>query len=167
MSGRAIFPTFALTNHSCAPNCAWTCGVEPPNTNKMELRAIRNIKPEEEVTKKIEISTLRRNWSIDLKEELIIMNLQVTVSYTMVECRSLDKWTFLHCFVNLEHWTSHMWDIDYLTGKFYIGYWVLKIGHCRFSCTLERQNRLKEGWAFVCNCTICTTGPTRTLSISI
>merc|ERR1712181_11507 len=29
---------------------------------------------------------------------------------------------------------------------------------CRFSSTLERQKRLKEGWAFPCNCTICTTG---------
>merc|ERR1712192_288159 len=29
---------------------------------------------------------------------------------------------------------------------------------CRFSSTSERQKRLKEGWAFPCNYTICTTG---------
>jgi len=83
---KCLYLSLALTNHSCAPNCAWTCVVEPPNTKKMELRAIRNISPDEEVT----------------------------VSYTMVECR--------------------------------------------FSSTLERQKRLNEGWAFPCNCTICTTG---------
>jgi len=83
---KCLYLSLALTNHSCAPNCAWTCGVEPANTKKMELRAIRNISPDEEVT----------------------------VSYTMVECR--------------------------------------------FSSTSERQKRLKEGWAFPCNCTICTTG---------
>jgi len=83
---KCLYLSLALTNHSCAPNCAWTCGVEPVNTKKMELRAIRDIGAQEEVT----------------------------VSYTMVECR--------------------------------------------FSCTLERQNRLKEGWAFMCNCSICTTG---------
>lgn len=83
---KCLYLSLALTNHSCAPNCAWTCALEPPNTKKMELRAIRNIKPKEEVT----------------------------VSYTMVECR--------------------------------------------FSCTSERQSRLKEGWAFACNCTICSTG---------
>ena len=36
--------------------------MEPPNTKKMELRAIRNIKPEEEVAKQIE--------NINAEEEL-------------------------------------------------------------------------------------------------
>ena len=41
--------------------------------------------------------------------------------------------------------------------------WNHTLNCFRFSCTLERQNRLKEGWAFVCKCSICTTGATNNL----
>ena len=57
------FLSFFWTNHSCAPNCAWTCGVEPVNTKKMELRAIRDIGAQEEVVNRSCFSPLE-NWII-------------------------------------------------------------------------------------------------------
>ena len=77
--------------------------------------------------------------------------------------------------LNIGNWTLQYWTLQYLT----LQYWNIEhcnIGHCRFSSTLERQKRLNEGWAFPCNCTICTTGhlqticttrPTRTPSSAI
>ena len=31
----------------------------------------------------------------------------------------------------------------------------------RFASTPERQKRLSEGWAFTCDCSICTSGETK------
>ena len=79
--------------------------MEPPNTKKMELRAIRNIKPEEEVakqTKQIE--------NINAEEELINRSEAGQRDYYKFsgDCQlhhggvQVFFWTFVHYLVNLE-----------------------------------------------------------------
>ena len=47
---KCLYLSLALTNHSCCPNCAWTCSLQPGREHNMELRAIREVAEGEEVT---------------------------------------------------------------------------------------------------------------------
>jgi len=45
---KCLFPTLALTNHSCAPNSSWAGKTETPR--HLELRAVKDINEGEEIT---------------------------------------------------------------------------------------------------------------------
>jgi len=90
---KCLFPSLALTNHSCAPNSSWTAQAETPR--QLELRAVKDIE----------------------------QGVEVTVNYIVVEGRFMTR--------------------------------------------ESRQSRLKEGWEFNCECTLCTSEEEDDLKLSI